>query len=220
MNEPVPVELNLNNLRDVFERIAHLEAFIFFGTLLGYQREGNIIPHDDDVDIYVNAKHYEQLIEALSGSNFDVSGMPKNRWYRSQKKPLIVQASRLQNGIQTFADFYLYDDDAPDYLVEKWNFVAAWKEPMMALHVPKNLIFPLLDVEMQGIKIRIPAQPEALCAFLYGSGWKTPVRKGQEYVTKIVDHVPVVKPLSGEINGLKRFIDMIKKVTRSIYYRF
>ena len=56
MITPIPIELNLNNLRSVFALISHLEAFIFFGTLLGYQRESNILPFDDDIDIYVNAK--------------------------------------------------------------------------------------------------------------------------------------------------------------------
>lgn len=217
MIDPVPRELNLNNLRDVFESILHLEAFIFFGTLLGYQREGNVILYDDDIDVYVNSKHFEQLIEALIDIHFDVIVMPKKRWHHWRRMPLIVQASRWQNGIQTFVDFYLYDDEAPDYLIEKWNFRGTWKDPMTTLHIPKNLIFPLLDGDMQGIKIRVPAQPESLCAFLYGSGWKVPIRKDR-YVMEIVDHGPVFKVRSTNINCMKWFWGKINAIIGRIHY--
>ena len=194
MITPVPIELNLNNLRSVFALISHLEAFIFFGTLLGYQRESNILPFDDDIDIYVNAKQFRELLDALAESNFEVNVLPRKKWYQWQRKPLIVQATRLQNGIQTFADFYLYDDEPYNHLVEKWNFSGRWKDKKSTIHVPKHLIFPLLDVKMQGIKIRVPAQPEAVCAFLYGPQWHVPVGKDKGYTVEIIDHIPVFCP--------------------------
>ncbi|MDA9123455.1 LicD family protein [Paracoccaceae bacterium] len=193
MIDPVPIKLNLNNLRDVFSRISHLEAFIFFGTLLGYQREGNIIPFDDDVDIYVNVNEYDQLLTALEGSGFKIEVKPRKRWYQRLRKPLFVQATRFQDGIKTFVDFYLYNDSSCDYLVDKWNFLGNWKDVKSAIHVPKNLVFPLITVSMQGINIRIPAKSEAMCTFLYGPCWKIPVRKGEDYFMEIINHTPVFR---------------------------
>lgn len=60
MIKPVPKELNLENLRYVSERIASFECAIFFGTILGYQREGNVIEDDDDIDIYVHIRHRDE----------------------------------------------------------------------------------------------------------------------------------------------------------------
>ena len=193
MINPVPIELNLNNLKDVFEKIICLETFIFYGTLLGYQRNGNIIPNDDDVDIFINFKQLDLLLEALDLINFKVKIMPTRSWFSRQKKPLIVQATRVQKGIPTFVDFYLYDDEPIDHLEEKWNFLGQWKNPMTALHIPKHLIFPIQDVYMQGININIPAYPEKTCEFLYGSGWKTPLKKNEQYTISIENHVPVLK---------------------------
>ena len=190
MINPVPIQLNLNNLRDVFSRISDLEAFVFFGTLLGYQREGNIIVSDDDVDIYINARNYTNLLDALSESDFEVKTMPHKKWYHWSRTPLIVQAMRVQNGTESFVDFYLYNDEAFDYLEEKWNFQGKWRDVKTAIHIPKNLIFPLLEVKMQGINIRIPAKSQEVCAFLYGPGWQTPALKGEDYVMEIIDHVP------------------------------
>ncbi|MEO9684691.1 MAG: LicD family protein [Tateyamaria sp.] len=197
MLNPVSRELNLNNLALVFDVLQGIDAFIFFGTLLGYVREGNIIEYDDDIDVYVNATDLNPLLTALEGSGFNVNVLPiRKKWYHRQKPPLIVQATRLQDGVETYADFYLYDDVPADYLLEKWNFKGAWKDPATALHVPKDLVFPLKDAEMQGIAIRVPAQPEALCEFLYGPSWSTPVRKSEGYVMEIVNHTPVFRPKS------------------------
>lgn len=186
----VPRKLNLNNLAEVFARISHLEAFIFFGTLLGFKREGNIIAHDDDIDIYVNIRHLPKLLDALRDSDFNLKILPRKKWYRRLRRPLVVQATRIQDGIETFADFYLYDDSPADYLIEKWNFLGEHKKPESALHIPKSLIFPLQDADMQGISIKVPAHPANTCAFLYGSSWMQPVRKGEGYHMKIVNHAP------------------------------
>lgn len=195
MLNPVSRELNLNNLALVFGAIQNIEAFVFFGTLLGYVREGNIIEYDDDIDIYVNAKHRRKLLKALKGCGFDVEIMPMaKKWYHKQKRPRIVQAKRMQDGVETYADFYLYDASPADYLIEGWNFRGMWMDPTTDIHVPKSMIYPLQDAEIQGIPIRVPAQSEKLCAFLYGDGWATPVRKSDGYVMEIIDHAPVFKP--------------------------
>ncbi len=190
MIDPVPAELNRNNLRDIFARLDGVEAFIFFGTLLGCVRDGDIIPHDDDIDIYVNARDRRRLLAALEDSGFEVKLHPERKWYQFWRKPLVVQAIRVQGGVLTYADFYLYDDRSADYLVDRWNFQGLWRDPDTTIHVPKALIFPLQDAEMQGISLRIPAQPEKVCAYLYGPSWRTPVRKGEGYTMEIVDNRP------------------------------
>jgi hypothetical protein len=198
MIEPVPPELNLNNLRDLFARLDGIEAFIFFGTLLGYTREGNIIPHDDDIDIYVNYSHRKRLLKALRASGFVVKQMPHKKWRRLKLWPrsLMVQAKRMQDGRETFADFYLYDARPQSYVIDRWNFRGHWRDPDTTMHVPKDLLFPLRKAVMQDVEIVIPAQPEALCAFLYGENWRIPVRKGSGYVMEIQDHRPKFVPIA------------------------
>ena len=78
MFKPIAIEKNLNNLKYVAERLSRVEWFIFFGTLLGYTRENNIIKNDDDIDIYVDLRFRDNIIEIFKNTelNFDVSKVP------------------------------------------------------------------------------------------------------------------------------------------------
>ncbi|MEL6466153.1 MAG: LicD family protein [Pseudomonadota bacterium] len=202
MIEEIPPELNLRNLKDIFERIQHLEAFVFFGTLLGYTRERNIIAHDDDIDIYVNRKHWRRLMRALAATNFSVEMLPPEKkskplrraLVRPWRRPMVMQATRMLDGVKTYADFYLYDARPKTHLIEKWNFRGVWLDPSTTIHVPKSMIFPLQAGTMQGIDIKLPARPEEVCAFLYGPSWRTPVKKNGGYVMEVVDHRPHFVP--------------------------
>jgi phosphorylcholine metabolism protein LicD len=218
MIDPIPTELNLNNLRDVFSGITHLEAFIFYGTLLGYQREGNILSNDDDVDIFLNAKHREQLLEYLNKTDFEITIYPKYRWYYRTKTPLVIQASRKQNGLATFVDFYLYQDENINYISERWNFGSTWKDETTSLHVPKNLVFPLKQVKMQGITINVPAKTEEICRFLYGANWQIPAEKGKDYISRTINNKPVCIEIPPKSGIILKTVHIIKLIFNYIYY--
>lgn len=192
MLKSVPQRLNLENLSFIFDRIKHLEAFIFFGTLLGFTRENNIIEYDDDVDIYVNAKQFRQLLLILENSDFKIRKRPEYRWYQLNKTPLIIQAHRILEGVETYVDFYLYDDSDPNFIMERWNFKGNWKDDTTSLKTPKELIFPIQTATMQGIEILVPSRPTELCQFLYGDSWQIPKKKETEYVSRIKDNRPIV----------------------------
>ena len=55
MQNPINRKYNINNLRVVCELLNQkkIEYFIFYGTLLGYCREKNLLKRDDDIDCYV-----------------------------------------------------------------------------------------------------------------------------------------------------------------------
>ncbi len=188
MIEPRAIEHNIENLRFVSERLAHIPHFIFFGTLLGYVRNRSIIPTDDDIDIYVEAKYLRKVERAFAGSELELS---KRRSRRLGKNRNFKQGVRIQYGVETYADFYFYQKPLfKDYVVDHWNFSGHWRDDETDLHVPKSLLFPIMPAVMHGIDIKLPAQPEACCAYLYGEDWKTPQAKGSQYKMTIVDHKP------------------------------
>ena len=192
MLKSVPQRLNLENLSFIFDRIKHLEAFIFFGTLLGFTRENNVIEYDDDIDIYVNAKQFRQLLIILENSDFKIRKRPEYRWYQLNKTPLIIQANRILEGVETYVDFYLYDDSDPKFIMERWNFKGNWKDETTLLKTPKELIFPIHTATMQGIEILVPSRPTELCQFLYGDSWQIPMKKETEYMSRIKNNRPIV----------------------------
>ena len=131
-----------------------------------------------------------------------------------------MQLSRWQEGIQTFVDLYLYNDHGHDILIEKWNFMSQWKNPRMALHIPKSLIFPLSNAEMKGVKIRIPSKPKDTCNFLYGPECRVPIKKDQGYVIKLINNIPEFKANEIPASGWGLLLEKVQNICRRIYYRF
>lgn len=70
----------------------------------------------------------------------EIRSKPKKRKF--WRKPFILQASRVQDGLPTFVDFYLYNDKPKMRLIQRWNFTGLWRDPETTIHVPKSLIFP------------------------------------------------------------------------------
>ena len=77
---------NLKNLEDMAPLIEHLDYFIFFGTLLGYHREGNIIEGDDDVDVFMDIKHRDELITILEKSDFTLRRIDHHKKLKNEIK--------------------------------------------------------------------------------------------------------------------------------------
>ena len=188
MFKPVSVEKNIKNLKYISEKLSNVEWFVFFGTLLGYTRENNILKNDDDIDIYVDIRFRENVIELFKNSelNFDLSKKPN-------LGPCFLQGKRVLESEMTYVDFYFFEyEKSKEFLVERNNFSGAWKVESNAMHVPKNLIFPLKKAKMQDIKIFVPNKPSECCQFLYGKDWKTPLSKSKDYFIDIINNKPML----------------------------
>ena len=193
MMKGVESALNLKNLELTSTTLLRggITHFIFFGTLLGFNREGTIIPGDDDIDFYVPRSELKQLEDLLRGTDLEI--LPKQE-LKYNKSEFFKQSRRVIDGVTTYVDFYLYDDFGDDYIIDRWNYNGKLWNKDTALHVPKSLIFPLQEGEMgEGIKVSVPQDPEGCCKFLYGENWKTPLRKGKQYRTVVENHRPVIK---------------------------
>ena len=46
-----------------------IQFILFYGSLLGYIRENNFIENDDDVDVIVDKKDYDKVIENINKKN-------------------------------------------------------------------------------------------------------------------------------------------------------
>ncbi len=180
---------NRQNLLDVVPALQGLEAFVFYGTLLGLERDGDIIPNDDDIDFLVNKLHCDQLVANIEKLRLG---------YEIRRNPDfpedILQIARTLNGEVVLADFYLFS--APrrtDFIVDRWNFLGRPDIDEFSLHIPRSLVFPICHREVFGTPIPFPTNARALCKFLYGESWQTPAAKGTEYVMTIADNKPLLK---------------------------
>ena len=103
MLSPISREKNLENLKYISNRLRDVSWFVFFGTLLGYTRENNILENDDDIDIYVDIRFREKIIDLFTNSdlNFDLSKKPN-------LGPYFLQGTRVLENEITYVDFYFY----------------------------------------------------------------------------------------------------------------
>lgn len=189
MLNPVSQAINRQNLIDLSSLLQGCECFPFFGTLLGLTRAGDIIPHDDDIDIYANISDRGEILARLAASEFKIdleSAVNSSDWF--------LQATRTVGESESYVDFYFYEP-RPDLgcVVERWNFSGQWKEDDNHLHLPNSLIYPIKSQEFFGVDIAMPADPVGCCEFLYGLNWRKPLMKRLGYTTKIVNHVPSIE---------------------------
>lgn len=188
MFKPVSIEKNTQNLRYISEKLTNVKWFIFFGTLLGFTRENNILKNDDDIDIYVDIKFRENILKLFQNSEliFDLSKKPN-------LGPYFLQGKRIIKNETTYVDFYFYEDQVmKEFLIERNNFSGAWKQKSNAMHVPRHIIYPIRKSKLQDIKIFIPNKPIECCEFLYGKDWKIPLSKSIDYYVDIINNTPML----------------------------
>ena len=186
ISQSVPREYNRKNLIDFSRHLDGIEWFVFFGTLLGVVREGDIIENDDDIDLYVNKKDRNKIINQLSSSDFEINltSWPNNT-------DCFLQFTRTIESVKTHIDIYLYENkDMEDYIVDKWNFIGSPFNSQNHLHIPKKLVFPITTVDFFGQPIFVPALDKDICVFLYGDSWNIKLSKEKQYITKIINNLP------------------------------
>jgi len=133
----------------------NIPLIIFYGTLLGYTRNYDLIDGDDDIDVLVNKENYQQIIEIIQKNNFTVSVRNKS----------IIQL--IYDNVPFDIYFYKIFDD---------NFYIDWDG---GLNFKNELIFPLQQVEFLNKIVYVPNKKEVVCGLVYGEKWRIPLNKNQ-----------------------------------------
>ena len=179
MDIPIERKYNLTTLGMVAPYLEDMEYCVFFGTLLGCHREGNLLAMDDDVDIYINSQHRAEISGILSSLGFSLR----------RDTDMFMQGEMEIEGVVAYIDFYLYYKE-DNHAVDHWNFGGHNGE---TLHVPLDILLPPRSVTIGGISLKMPKDPDGCCKFLYGDSYRIPLRKNAEYTMRIVDHKPVMR---------------------------
>ena len=178
-NREAITELLLNIQKTMHEK--EIEFFLLHGTLLGYYRDKNIIPWDDDVDLGCllhSDEKYEvpkMILNIFENEKYVTSGYIKKttEWagacnvvFCTNIPDVVPKQGNLSNSVLTFA----------------FKFVRriadrAIKASSPVTH-PWNDIKPLVQIKFLNEKFHIPAKPEELFDKWYGKDcWKVPSRR-------------------------------------------
>ncbi len=159
----VSAKRNINVLfaRDAMRALAEaslqagLEIFLVSGTLLGYMRNGNFLPHDDDLDVGIFDGFSVDTLRSVLYSTGCFSIMAK-------RSPHYMRLRHI-NG--TAIDIFTHYREQDDY----WHAISrtSWH----------NSPFALKKVEFLGFETYIPDPPEKYLEENYGKDWRIPKTK-------------------------------------------
>ena len=161
MNNQIAFQV-LKDARDALNRI-NIPYFLMGGTLLGFIRSGDFIPHDDDMDIGIFIEDWSPKI----AEEFQKVGFKWERKLGTEK--LGLEYTFFKNGIQLDIFFWYKEKD---YF---W-YAAWWKE-----NKPENIIklkFDKFTMNPAWIiheeEFSIPYDHDHWLEQIYGPDWKTP----------------------------------------------
>jgi|10_taG_2_1085330.scaffolds.fasta_scaffold14417_3 phosphorylcholine metabolism protein LicD len=127
-----------------------------FGTLLGIVREGDIIPHDEDIDIGFFRKDEEKMIKLLDE-------LHNNNGFviiRNQFKTIYTV---WKDGV--FIDLYLYEKTATEQISQGHRDF---------YNILKQEAYPFKKIEFRNIQLNCISKPEIWLERYYGKDWRTP----------------------------------------------
>jgi len=197
-----------NMLRDVGKLLTKekIDWHITFGTLIGYQRMGKFLPYDEDLDIYVVDRPWDDkakfdkfktaVDELKKGYSFSYLGGPVYRVQKTKDKNMPSDShGRGPAGEGTWVDLYNYADCDKDK-----KTCAGFEVPKGARLVMSNIL-PTKTCTIDTVECNCPQNPPYILSMYYGD-WQNPTmqycdgvwKNGCPKATVVAAKAPPTKP--------------------------
>lgn len=158
----------LGSARTVVSQLEELgyAAYICSGTLLGAVRRGDLLPHDDDIDLGILLGHSNPSDLTLDS-------------YRLEDQLLALGHTVVRHSSVHLQVMFLRDGGRTDHYVDIFSaFYRNDHEFCQPFHiradVPRTSIVPTRPLELGESRLPAPALPEDWLAACYGPDWEVP----------------------------------------------
>ena len=149
-------------LWDLFTETNHflsnlnIDYWANFGTLLGFHREQDIMPHDTDIDFGCDDQFFEQIWNNKKNLS---SGF---KMFDSTSRHLGPKLYVSYKGFD--ADIYFYKNERDNlHTYEKTD----WEN--YTRPIPTKLVYPLQEINVKRVKTMVPKNTKEYLEFIYGS---------------------------------------------------
>lgn len=159
--------LDAVDVPDLWRRVSEVGArleglglswFATSGTLLGLVREGSLLPYDDDVDLVV-------LLDAVDEDS------AARAWRRCRDDLVdLIRPQQLHRVAKVDQPGAPTIDLFPGWVAGDRVFVWPWSHG----DVPRAAVLPLARLDVGGVAVPMPRDPETLLAVNYGPSWREP----------------------------------------------
>jgi len=139
-----------------------------FGTLLGFYRDGDIIPSDKDADLSIMASEKTRIM-ALADT------------FRTHGYELTDRGGRAQKLIRIIDERTRYYVDIYPYIADGTVLRSVWASPQE--DIPAALVAERVPASFHGAPILVPADVPAVLHHRYGPTYATP-RRGDKGATR------------------------------------
>ena len=171
---------------EVCERLSrsNLKIFCAYGTLLGFVREGGIIPYDLDIDMGVideKGFSWDKLDEAMSELGFKV------RHYFLYKNTITEKTYEKEKVTIDFFRYKKVKDELKGFVYFKDETISYKDEDDYSVKINRiPLIKKISKKEINGVCVLLPDNNIEILESLYGEGWRIPDPnfEGKEEIVK------------------------------------
>jgi hypothetical protein len=148
-----------DELYNFFEAQFGYRLFAFFGTMLGFARDGGYMKHDHDLDLAYLSR--QTSAAAVRDEFFEISRTLIERFPTGTPQKHKFSFKRFGSSL------------TPSWF-EEGQYLNTFGYAGSDFAVSERDIEPLQSAEHMGWKFLLPANPKAVSARIYGKGWKYP----------------------------------------------
>ena len=149
--------------------------WVDYGTLLGWIRNGGMIPYDKDGDLGILGDDRDKLLglqDEWLGMGYHAVFAPVRPTERFRTGDRMKV--RISQRNHTNVDIFIWHR-RPDGILDRTNYIGA--DLYKGREFPLEWALPLQRRDWDGIDVSVPAEPELLAEHRYGSTWREPLRE-------------------------------------------